>query len=91
MHTPTNDFEALIKNIYIDYKYTCWEYSVHGLFQQLVGHIQAKNMLQIVSVGICVTSEYILIVLVLYLLLPPMGHYTIVIIHCKPWGEKKEK
>ena len=48
-------------------------------------------MLQIVSVGICATLESIIIVLVLYLLLPFMGHYTIVIIHCKTWGEKKAK
>ena len=44
-----------------------------------------------VCVGICATSEAILIVLVLYLLVPPMGDYTVVFIHCKPWGEKKAK
>ena len=29
--TPTNEFDSLIKNIYIEYKYTCWEDVVHGL------------------------------------------------------------
>ena len=27
----------------------------------------------------------------LYLLGPPTGDYTVVIIHCKPWGEKQAK
>ena len=48
-------------------------------------------MLLIVSVGICVTWEAIIIVLALYLLVPPTGYYSIVIIHCKTWGEKKAK
>ena len=43
------------------------------------------------SVGFCATLEAILIVLVLYLLVPPTGDYTVVIIHCKPWGEKQAK
>ena len=43
------------------------------------------------SVGICATSEAILIVLVLYLLIPPRGDYTIVNIHCKPWDKKQAK
>ena len=42
-------------------------------------------------VGICATSEAILIVLVLYLLVLPVGDYTFVIIHCKPWGEKQAR
>ena len=37
------------------------------------------------SVGTCATSKAILIVLV-----PPMGDYTIVIIHCKPWGKNRK-
>ena len=39
------------------------------------------------SVGICATSEAIL----LHLLVAPTGDYTVVIIHCKPWGEKQAK
>ena len=42
-------------------------------------------------VGICATSEAILIVLVFYLLVPPSGDYIVVIIHCKPRGEKQAK
>ena len=49
----------------------------------------ARNSLLIV--GTCTTSEAILIVLVFYVLVPPTGDYTVVIIHCKPWGEKQAK
>ena len=51
------------------------------------------------TLGNCATSKVILIVLVLYLCVPPMGDYTYVITHvyprknkCKPWGRlSKEK
>ena len=57
-------------------------------------HIRRIPSLLRGNVGNCATSEVILIVLVLYFLVPPMGVLTDVTTHvnpiknrCKPWGK----
>ena len=63
---------------------------IHCVRYQLYSTINFLKVLFITSVfpiGICATSEAIILVLVLYLLVPHMGDYTVVMIHCKPWGE----
>ena len=44
------------------------------------------TLTMVLHVGICATSKVILIVLVLYIFVPPTGDYTDVITQSKPWG-----
>ena len=57
-----------------------------------------NTSLMVAFVGICATSEVILIVLVLYFLVPPTGVHTDAITHinprknqCKPWGKNTQE